>query len=118
MTNVPTEISNFFLAMQAGSQGGDAMEKILAADAVYEEPFSGKAATHRGRDAILAVMRAGWATPLPDMHIEIDRAETKGSEVAIDWTCYSPALPGGVGRGTNRFTLKDGKIERLVTTFR
>lgn len=118
MNHVPTEISNFFLAMQAGSQGGNAMEKVLAADAVYEEPFSGAAATHRGRDAILSVMRAGWAQPLPDMHIEIDRAETTAEEVVIDWTCYSSALPGGAGRGTNRFTLRDGKIARLVTTFR
>lgn len=118
MTDVPTEISNFFLAMQAGSQGGDAMEKVLAPDAVYEEPFSGKAATHRGREAILSAMRAGWAQPLPDMHLEIDRAETAAGEVVIDWTCYSSALPGGAGRGTNRFTLKDGKIARLVTTLR
>jgi hypothetical protein len=51
MTNIPTEISNFFLAMQAGSLGGNAMERALAADAVYEEPFSGKTATHRGHDA-------------------------------------------------------------------
>src|SRR5690242_10572512 len=76
MTNVPAEISNFFLAMQAGAKGGDAMEKVLAEDAVYEEPFSGKAVTHRGREAILTAMRAGWERPLPKMHIEIDRAET------------------------------------------
>jgi hypothetical protein len=36
----------------------------------------------------------------------------------FDWTCYSSALPGGAGRGTNRFTFKDGKIARLITTFR
>jgi hypothetical protein len=118
MTAVPTEISNFFLAMQAGAQGGDAMEKVLAPDATYEEPFTGKPMTHRGRDAILTAMRAGWAQPLPSMHIEIDRAETRADEVLIEWTCYSPALTGGAGRGTNRFTLKDGKIARLVTTFR
>jgi SnoaL-like domain len=118
MNNMPTEISNFFLAMQAGSQGGNAMEKVLATDAVYEEPFTGKTAIHHGRDAILSVLRAGWAQPLPDMHIEIDRAETTAEEVVIDWTCYSSGLPGGAGRGTNRFTLKDGKIARLVTTFR
>ena len=118
MTTVPTEISNFFLAMQAGAQGGDAMEKVLAAEATYEEPFTGKAVTHRGREAILTAMRAGWTQPLPQMHIEIDRAETTADAVIVDWTCYSSALPGGAGRGTNHFTLKDGKIARLVTTFR
>jgi len=118
MTAVPTEITNFFLAMQAGAEGGDAMAKVLADDAVYEEPFTGSMSTHSGREAILTVMRAGWANPLPEMHIEIDRAETRAGEVVIDWTCYSPALPGGSGRGTNTFTLKDGKVARLVTTFR
>ena len=118
MTAVPQEISNFFLAMQAGADGGGAMEKVLSPDVVYEEPFTGKSTVHTGRDAVLTAMRASWANPLPAMHIEIDRAETRPGEIVIEWTCYSHALPGGSGRGTNTFTLTDGKISRLVTTFR
>lgn len=116
MSDVPSEISNFFLAMQAGKAGASAMEALFAADAVYEEPFSGTAMTHTGRSAILAAMSAGWSQPLPDMRISIDRVATAGAECTVDWTCWSPALPGGKGSGRNQFELQDGKIARLKTT--
>ena len=116
MPAVPTEISNFFLAMQAGNAAAATMSSLFAENAVYEEPFTGSVQTHRGRDAILATMKAGWQHPLPDMHLTIDRVETAGASVVIDWTCRSPALPGGAGRGRNRFELSDGKITKLVTT--
>lgn len=118
MTNVPSEISNFFLAMQAGSAGDATMEGLFAANAVYEEPFTGAVQRHQGVAAIMATMRPGWANNPPDIHIAIEGAEAAGSEVNVDWVCYSKALPGGVGRGTNRFTLDGGKIVKLVTTFR
>lgn len=118
MTSVPHEISNFFLAMQAGAPGGSTMEQLFADDAVYEEPFSGSMKTHAGRGAIIETMKQGWAYNPADIHIAIDRAEANGDAVVIDWTCYSSALPGGVGRGTNRFTMRGGKIARLVTTLK
>ena len=116
MTEVPTEISNFFLAMQAGSAAAGTMHDLFDTDAIYEEPFSGTPRVHEGRTAILDVMSAGWAQPLPDMHLRIDRAETSGSTIVIDWTCSSPALPGGAGSGRNVFELRDGRIVRLKTT--
>lgn len=116
MSNIPPEISNFFLAMQAGSAAAPAMEALFADDAVYEEPFSGSPRLHEGRSAIVAAMQAGWLQPLPEMHLRIDRAETNGNTIAIDWTCWSPALPGGAGRGRNEFELREGRIVRLKTT--
>jgi hypothetical protein len=93
------------------------MEGLFADDATYEEPFSGKPTTHSGKTAIMTAMSAGWSQPLPDMHIAIDKVETAGPVVRVDWTCYSPALPGGAGKGRNEFELKDGKIARLKTSF-
>lgn len=118
MNSTPPEISNFFLAMQAGRAGAPTMAALFAEDAIYEEPFSGPIVTHTGRAAIMAVMEQGWNFPLPDIHLVIDRAETTAGRIAIDWTCNSPALPGGKGQGRNIFTLKDGKIVHLVTTLK
>jgi ketosteroid isomerase-like protein len=119
MTDKPPEtVSRFFAAMQAGAAAEADMSKLFAVDAVYVEPFTGKPVEHRGRDAIMAAMRAGWAHPLPDMTIELDRVDVGPGSVTVEWTCRSPALPGGAGRGTNRFTLADGAIARLETSFR
>lgn len=52
-----------------------------------------------------SVMREGWRSP-----IAVD-----GDTVRAEWTCYSPAIPGGSGHGENVFTLRDGKIVRLET---
>ncbi len=115
MTAVPTEISNFFLAMQAGKPGAPALEALFAPDAIYEEPFTGETRRHEGRAAIMKAMAMGWEMPMLDTHISIDRVETKPGELLIDWTCRSPSLPGGAGCGRNSFVLKDGLIEKLVT---
>ncbi len=72
MTSLPTEISNFFLAMQAGAAGGRSMEGLFAAKAIYEEPFSGSVQRHEGADAILTTMRQGWSYNPPDIHIAIE----------------------------------------------
>lgn len=65
----------------------------------------------------MAAMRAGWATPLPEMTIVMDRVDVAGDEVRVVWTCRSPALPGGAGRGVNTFQLAAGKIVKLETSF-
>ena len=114
---LPKELSNFFLAMQAGRIGADRLAACFADDAIYEEPFSGAPMIHTGKAAIMAAMSRGWdPAPMPDMHIQVDHAETKGAEIHIRWTCFSPAIPGGSGRGLNRFELRDGLITRLTTT--
>jgi hypothetical protein len=52
------------------------------------------------------------------MQLSVDRVQVDGGRVVADWTCRSPALPGGLGRGTNTFTLSEGLIVRLETVFR
>jgi SnoaL-like domain len=116
MTNIPIQIANFFTAMQAGRAGAERMEAAFASDAVYVEPFSGQPQRHVGRQAIMAAMSRGWDQPLPDMQIMIDRAETSENSILIRWTCFSPALPGGKGCGTNRYVMNDnGLIAELET---
>ncbi|MCR9136403.1 MAG: nuclear transport factor 2 family protein [Alphaproteobacteria bacterium] len=118
MTQVPLEVSNFFLAMQAGQTSVDAIAACFAEDAVYEEPFTGTSRTHHGRDAVMKAMALGWEMPMVDTRIRIDSASTSNGEIHIEWTCFSPSLPGGKGHGLNRFSLKDGQIVKLITTLR
>jgi SnoaL-like domain len=116
MPTTPPSIAAFFQAMQAGASAEQDMAKLFAEDAVYIESFSGAPMTHRGKSTIMNVMRAGWATPLPSMTIELDRVDVVGADIHVAWTCRSPALPGGSGKGLNKFTILDGLIVRLETT--
>lgn len=116
MTNVPIEVSNFFLAMQAGKTGAAALESCFADDAVYEEPFTGANRRHEGKSAIMKAMALGWEMPMLDTRIQIDRAVTADNEILINWTCFSPSLPGGKGSGQNRFRIEGGLIKQLITT--
>ncbi|QMU58309.1 MAG: hypothetical protein GKR98_08935 [Boseongicola sp.] len=116
MSTISVEISNFFLAMQAGRPGAEALRGMFAEDATYEEPFTGEVRRHEGRDAIIAAMALGWEMPMEDTRIEVRHADTKGGEVQIGWTCYSPSIPGGQGQGLNRFQFRDGLIASLITT--
>ncbi len=118
MSDVPVEVSNFFLAMQAGRTSYDAIAACFAEDAVYEEPFTGTARTHKGRDAVMKAMALGWEMPMVDTRIRIDSAATADGEIHIEWTCFSPSLPGGKGHGLNRFSMEDGLIVSLITTLR
>ena len=115
MTDQHPTIKRFFAAMQAGATAEPEMMALFADDAVYVEPFSGREREHRGKAAIRQVMAEGWKTPLPDMRIEIDRMQVTGESVRVQWTCHSPALPGGKGSGENVFTLREGMIARLET---
>ncbi len=116
MIPVPVEVSNFFLAMQAGETAKGAIAACFAEDAVYVEPFTGETRTHRGKPAIMKAMALGWELPMLDTRIEIRSAATQAGRVFVDWTCHSPSLPGGKGSGRNRFTIEDGLITELVTT--
>ncbi len=112
---LPIEIANFFLAMQAGKTGAAALGACFAEYAEYEEGFSGVTRRHIGRDAIMAAMAMGWENPMPDMRIAVDSVITDGAEITLQWTCFSPAIPGGKGSGQNRYLMKDGLIVELVT---
>jgi ketosteroid isomerase-like protein len=115
---LPPAIDHFFHAMQAGATSESAMMALFAEDAEYSEPFSGQTQTHLGKAAIRQAFVLGWQQPLPEMRIEVDRFDVDGQSIRVDWTCHSPALPGGKGQGTNVFSLSGGLIQSLVTTFR
>ncbi|WP_305987230.1 nuclear transport factor 2 family protein [Roseibium sp. MMSF_3544] len=116
MSNMPLEIANFFLAMQAGPSGSDILGSLFAEDAVYSEPFSGQTDPHRGRNAILAAFAASRSDAFDDAVINLGAVEIDGDTITVKWTCYSQAIPGGSGSGTNVFTLSGGRIISLVTT--
>lgn len=116
MSNMPLEIANFFLAMQAGPSGADLLGSLFAEEAVYSEPFSGQAEPHRGRSAILAAFAASRTDDFDDAVINLGAVEVDGKTITVKWTCYSQAISGGSGSGKNVFTLSDGKIVSLVTT--
>ncbi len=118
MTGIPLEVSNFFLAMQAGKTSYDAIEACFGDGAIYEEPFTGEARRHEGKPAIMKAMALGWEMPMVETRIRIDSAAAVGDEVHVEWTCFSPSLPNGKGSGLNRFQIRDGLIVSLITTLK
>ncbi|MEM7320137.1 MAG: nuclear transport factor 2 family protein [Pseudomonadota bacterium] len=118
MADLPIEISNFFLAMQAGQLGAARLEACFAEDAEYVEPFTGEVRHHRGRAEIMTAMALGWEMPMENTHLRIDRALNDGTQIVVDWTCFSTSLTGGKGQGTNVYDIQDGLITRLITTLR
>ena len=109
-------INRFFAAMQTGALAEREMMALFAEDAIYVEPFSGHVRTHRGKPAILAAMREGWAQPIPNLRIVVDEVRADSDMLVARWTCYSTAMPGGQGRGENIFKVRNGKIEHLETS--
>jgi len=116
MNDMPTEITNFFLAMQAGPHGLDMLGTMFTDDATYSEPFSGQAEAHIGSKAIVAAFDASRSDAFDDAVINLSAVEVKGETITVQWTCISDAIPGGRGSGTNVFQLKNGLITSLVTT--
>ncbi|MEM8539528.1 MAG: nuclear transport factor 2 family protein [Pseudomonadota bacterium] len=116
MNEMPLEITNFFLAMQAGPHGLDMLRTMFAEDATYSEPFSGQSEPYRGSAAIVAAFDASRTDAFDDAVINLSAVEVDGETITVKWTCISEAIPGGSGSGTNVFQLKDGLIVSLVTT--
>ena len=112
---LPAIPHRFFAAMQTGASAESEMMSLFADEATYVEPFSGRSTTHKGKAAIRAAFVRGWRSPMPNMTITVDRVELDGDQVTAHWTCRSPALPGGEGRGVNVYKLANGLIVRLET---
>jgi hypothetical protein len=112
---LPAVSQRFFAAMQTGASAESEMMSLFADGATYVEPFSGRSTTHTGKAAIRGAFVRGWRSPMPDMTISVDRIDVDGDEVTAHWTCRSPALPGGEGRGVTVFKLANGLIVRLET---
>lgn len=116
MTTMPLEISNFFLAMQAGPHGLEMLADMFAEDAEYHEPFSGRSEPHKGRAAIIAAFADSRSEAFDDAVISLAGVEVQGETIMVRWTCISQAIPGGRGSGTNIFRLNGTRIQSLVTT--
>ncbi|WP_342078696.1 nuclear transport factor 2 family protein [Yoonia sp. SS1-5] len=118
MHSMPLEITNFFLAMQAGPSGLRMLQDMFAPDAEYSEPFSGQSAPHKGPAAIIAAFEASRTADFDDSVIHLGAVNVQGEVITVDWTCYSRAIPGGQGSGSNVFVIRDGKIASLTTTLK
>jgi ketosteroid isomerase-like protein len=106
-------VRRYVTVMQLGPDGHDELVALFAEDGVYVEPFT--AGAHRGRDAIRAWLAAAAELAPPDLRLHVDRVEVRGREIEVAWTCESPAFLRP-SRGIDRFTIRDGAIERLETT--
>ena len=116
MNHMPVEITNFFLAMQAGPPGLERLKEMFEADAEYREPFSGLSTPHVGPDAIAAAFAGSRTDEFDDARIELGTVEVEGTTIRVAWTCFSKAIPGGAGSGLNIFEMRNGKIASLTTT--
>lgn len=116
MNQMPLQITNFFLAMQAGPSGLSLLRDIFAPDAEYSEPFSGQQTPHVGRDAIIAAFDGSRSEAFDDAVITLGAVAVQDEVITVEWTCISEAIPGGRGSGTNVFHMRDGLIASLVTT--
>jgi hypothetical protein len=52
----------------------------------------------------------------PDMALTLDQVDVQGDYLQSVWTCTSPAFAQPM-RGQDLWTIRDGKIYRLETTF-
>ena len=109
-------VDAYFGAMRRGADAEDEMMALFADDAVYVEPFSGAPRESAGREAIRATLREGWATPLPEMVLDVHEVEVTAEGARSRWTCTSPALPGPA-RGEDVYTIEEGRITRLEVRF-
>ncbi|WP_341368675.1 nuclear transport factor 2 family protein [Yoonia sp. BS5-3] len=116
MNQMPLQISNFFLAMQAGPAGFERLGALFAPDATYAEPFSAQSTPHQGREAIMAAFQASRTDAFDDALISLGAVSVQDTQITVKWTCISQAIPGGQGSGTNVFEMQDGLIKSLVTT--
>ena len=105
-------VESLFAAMQAGPDGEQRMMELFADDGELVESFTGEQRTHRGKAAIRNAFVEMTKESPPEEKLVLDRVDLDGGCVRADWTCTSPAFPTPM-RGTDRFTLRDGKIARL-----
>ena len=110
-------VKTFVRSMQMGPAGEDAIVDLFAEDGVYVEPLTsgnGIVQTHRGKAAIRRALNQGLKWNPPDFRVSLDRLEIEENELVAYWTCTSAALPGPM-TGTDRYTIRAGKIARLET---
>lgn len=105
-------VAGYYAAMRVGGEAEEQMMALFGDDAVFDEPFSGLDEPAVGRDEIRDRLRAGWASPLPDMQLDVLTVTIDGATARCTWECRSPAFPAPV-RGEDRYEFRDGRISRL-----
>lgn len=107
-------IENSSRAMQLGPLGEATILSLFTDDAVWVEPYTGRRRTHEGKEAIRAALRQMWLQPSPPgFAISTDRIHAEGTDVRVDWTCRSEAIPL-LMRGYSLYTISaDNRIARL-----
>jgi len=108
-------LTRYFKAMQHGPDGLAELVSLFTDDAVYLEPFTPGGGRHVGREQIGGWLAESQAHAPLELRLTVDRVDAHEDEIEVTWTCESPAF-SQPSRGTDRFTLRDGKIARLVTT--
>jgi ketosteroid isomerase-like protein len=109
-------IERYFQAMRTGAMSSDEIIDLFADQAVYVEPFSGEASAHVGKDAIRQSFIDSRKNAPPDMTLTLDQVEVDSDCIRSVWTCSSPGFPRPM-RGQDLWTIGDGKILRLETSF-
>jgi hypothetical protein len=110
-------VINYLRSMQMGPSGIADMLALYAEDGVYVEHLAsakGEIRTHTGKTDIGEALASGMKWNPPDLRVTLDRLEIEDGNLVAHWTCTSAQFPGPLA-GTDRYTLRDGKIARLET---
>lgn len=110
-------VISYLRSMQMGPTGIDSMVGLYTDDGVYVEHLTsvkGEIRTHAGKAAIREALSSGMKWNPPDLRVALDRLEIEGISLIAHWTCTSSHFPDPM-KGTDRYTLRGGKIARLET---
>lgn len=108
-------VETYLRAMQMGPRGEDGLVDLFTDDGVYIEFLTeGRPRTHEGKQAIREALHQGLQWNPPDLRVTLDRLEVEAAELVAQWTCTSARLPHPM-KGTDRYTLRGGRIARLET---
>lgn len=108
-------IEEYFACMRSGASRVEELIGLFAEDAEYTEPFAPDGpTTHKGREAIARMLRAGVEQRPPDLRLEIHRIDVRADAILAEWTCHAEAFGGAID-GRDRFETRDGQIQTLVT---
>jgi hypothetical protein len=111
-------VSTYVLSMQMGSAGVETILGLYAEDGVYVEHLAsakGQVRTHTGKAAIREAISNGMKWNPDDLRVSLDRLDIDGTDLVAHWTITSAQFPGPM-KGTDRYTLRGGKIARLETS--
>ncbi|HLZ26547.1 MAG TPA: DUF1801 domain-containing protein [Chloroflexota bacterium] len=109
-------IERYFQAMRTGAIASDEIIGLFVEEAVYVEPFGGTPMEHVGTDDIRRNFIESQQRAPADMTLTLDQVDIEPDCIRSVWTCTSPAFPHPM-RGQDLWTIRDGKIHRLETSF-